>query len=163
MKTQYTTYMIMSGLFAAAAAFTVAAYAQLAMTPTINGIGPAEIHDLAGPRVTSSGGLPTIMHAQYPADFRDDRILMGASHNVFVGKVISQVGNIPERILPDTQFSVDVIFNVKGNLRGRVTVDQNGGYKDGHLYLIENSAPCSSLATHTCSPPATATRITGTP
>ena len=27
------------------------------------------------------------MHPIYVADFKDDRVLMGASHNVFVGKI----------------------------------------------------------------------------
>ena len=77
----------------------------------------------------------TISH-QYVTDFSDDRKLMGASHNVFVGKVIRQVGSKSRTGTPETQFEVEVIHNIKGNLQGSVTVNQEGGYKNGVLYLI---------------------------
>lgn len=74
--------------------------------------------------------------AQYAADFSDDKILMGASHNVFVGKVIRQSGTKERGIGPETQFEVVVIDNIKGDLHGVITVDQQGGYKDGTLYVV---------------------------
>lgn len=69
-------------------------------------------------------------------DLEDDKALMGASHNVFVGKVIEEIGNKDAGLSVETQFTVEVIFNIKGNLNGRVTVEQQGGYKDGILYLV---------------------------
>jgi hypothetical protein len=58
-------------------------------------------------------------------DLSDDRVLMGASHYVFVGKVIKQVGN---KLListdPGAQFAIDVIVNIKGELQGQVVVNQ---------------------------------------
>ena len=73
---------------------------------------------------------------QYAADFSDDKVLVGASHNIFVGKVIEQIGKKESGIGPETQFSVEVIDNIKGDLKDVVVVDQEGGYKDGVLYII---------------------------
>jgi hypothetical protein len=70
------------------------------------------------------------------ADFTDDRALMGASHNVFVGKVLEQIGTKERGIGPETQFKVQVIENIKGELDGEVVVDQEGGYKNGILYIF---------------------------
>lgn len=70
-------------------------------------------------------------------DFSDDRVLMGASQNVFVGKVIKQVGTKARSTVPETQFSVGVIFNIKGNLQGTVMVNQEGGYKNSVLYIMD--------------------------
>lgn len=71
----------------------------------------------------------------YVADFSDDRVLIGASHNIFVGKVIRQVGNKERRLGPETQFEVEVVSNIKGDLKDVVIVDQLGGYKNGALYV----------------------------
>jgi len=61
--------------------------------------------------------LPTanVIDAMYPANFADDRILMGASHDVFIGRVISQIGTQVIGGAPQTQFTVSVIANIKGN------------------------------------------------
>ncbi|MES2315223.1 MAG: hypothetical protein V4486_00615 [Patescibacteria group bacterium] len=80
--------------------------------------------------------LVRIIHPQYVADFSDDQVLMGASHNVFIGKVIERVGTKERGIGPETQFSVEVLENIKGDLKDTVTVDQAGGYKDGVLYAV---------------------------
>ncbi len=76
------------------------------------------------------------IYTQYVADFSNDRILMGASQNVFVGKVIKQVGNEDIGIGPVTQFEVEVIHNIKGNIKGAVVVLQQGGYRNGILYTV---------------------------
>jgi len=76
------------------------------------------------------------IHTQYVADFSDDRILMGASHNVFVGKVIRETGTKDTGIVPETQFEVEVVLNIKGDLQGTATINQIGGYKDGILYTV---------------------------
>lgn len=87
---------------------------------------------------TSQRKISTIqeIHPQYPADFSNDRILVGASHVVFVGKVVKQTGNVDFLETPSTQFEVEVIKNIKGDLSGLVTIDQLGGYKDGVLYIV---------------------------
>lgn len=78
----------------------------------------------------------------YVDNFSDDRILMGASHDVFIGKVIAQTSNEPENVMAQTQFSVQVISNIKGNLDGTVIVNQQGGYdKNGTFYYVEDGSP----------------------
>ena len=78
------------------------------------------------------------IYPQYVADFNDDRVLMGASHNVFVGKVVKEVGARDAEVGPETQFEVEIILNVKGNLQGTVVVNQLGGYRNGILYTVVN-------------------------
>jgi len=73
----------------------------------------------------------------YPADFSNNQILMGASHNVFIGKVLAQVGTNDFMGDPATQFSVQIIDNIKGDLNNTVVVNQSGGYKDGVLYVMD--------------------------
>jgi hypothetical protein len=89
----------------------------------------------------TSNKVPAIanVEASFAVPLGDDRVLMGASHNVFVGKVVSQIGTRgmilgSGRTLPITQFSVQPVFNIKGNLQGTVTVEQMGGYQGGVLY-----------------------------
>ena len=61
-------------------------------------------------------------------DYSDEKILLGDSHNVFVGKVLRETSRKSEqknnRLLTSIQFAAEVIFNVKGNLRGTVTISQ---------------------------------------
>lgn len=80
-----------------------------------------------------------IVHvAQFPANYRDDRILSGASHNIFVGKVVSQIGKKERGIGPETQFEVEIIENIKGELSEKVVVNQQGGHDDkGRLHVME--------------------------
>ncbi|MCE9548793.1 hypothetical protein K8Q98_00095 [Candidatus Nomurabacteria bacterium] len=72
----------------------------------------------------------------YVADFSNDEVLVGASHNIFVGKIVGQAGSKERGIGPETQLQVEVIENIKGKLEGQVTVSQQGGYKDGILYVV---------------------------
>lgn len=74
-------------------------------------------------------------------DLSDDRKLAGIAHNIFIGKVISEVGDKKLNLIPETQFSVQVIENIKGNLNENITVNQQGGSdaeKDNKLILMEN-------------------------
>lgn len=83
----------------------------------------------------------SIISASYPADFSKDDILVGASHNIFVGKVLSQSGAKKLGSTPEAQFAVEVIRNIKGELSGEVTVNQLGGFEDGTLYMFERDLP----------------------
>jgi hypothetical protein len=80
------------------------------------------------------------MHHSYAANFADDKILMGASHNVFVAKVVKEIGQKERGVGPETQFEVEVIENIKGDLKGDVILNQLGGYKDGKLYIAERDS-----------------------
>jgi hypothetical protein len=85
----------------------------------------------------------------------DDSDLVGFADNVFVGRVEKRVGDKPleSRVVPDpddpegpapstpqTQFSVEVLENVKGKLGGAVTVSQQGSYdpERGCVTLMED-------------------------
>lgn len=82
--------------------------------------------------------LPYIvkMNTQYVADFRDNRVLVGSFDNVFAGRVIKQIGTKARRTTPETQFEVEVILNIKGDLPESVVVTQFGGYRNGILYIM---------------------------
>lgn len=77
-------------------------------------------------------------HVAYAFDVKDEKLLVGASDNVFVGRVVEKVGvsgldsvGVSDQLdvpIPRTQFSVAVLENVKGSLEDTVTVSQDGGY-----------------------------------
>lgn len=82
------------------------------------------------------------MEAGYAFLPEDKRRLVGFAHNVFVGRVLTQVGAEPMPaiippdqeydgtvpVTPNTQFSVEVLDNIKGTLQGIITVNQTGGH-----------------------------------
>lgn len=68
----------------------------------------------------------------------DDRVLVGVSHVVFVGKVVKKIGQTPGEAGPLTQFDVQVVQNIKGVLSGTVVMNQEGGYENGILSLVES-------------------------
>jgi len=86
-----------------------------------------------------------VIDPEYATDFSDDRVLMGASHAVFVGKVIAQTNNKQRGIGPETQYQVEIIDDIKGDLQGIITVDQLGGYEGDTLYVVKNDNINSSL------------------
>lgn len=70
-------------------------------------------------------------------DFSDDRKLAGASHNVFVARILKQAGH--ESLIsgiPATQFEGEVVYNIKGNLEDTVLINQLGGYKNGIFNIV---------------------------
>ena len=88
----------------------------------------------------------------YSTDLSNDKNLVGAAHNVFVGKVLAQVGTRQRGSLPETQFTVQVIDNIKGDLKGTVTIDQFGGYQNGVLYTLEEDTLLETGATYLFAP-----------
>jgi hypothetical protein len=77
-------------------------------------------------------------------DVADKRQLVGYVDNVFVGRVVSKLDNVPpsENLppLPTTLFAVEVEENIKGHLSGTVTVVQGGGCNPARnqVVLINN-------------------------
>lgn len=89
----------------------------------------------------------SVAHAASPFEVKDERLLVGSAENVFVGRVVKQVGSkgfltkSPDFSLPPeeregrevnieqprTQFAVRVEENIKGSLSGQVVVSQMGG------------------------------------
>lgn len=81
----------------------------------------------------------------YAFNVEDERKLVGFADNVFVGRVVEQLGtngqtHSGDTDLPHTQYSVEVLENVKGNLEGSVTVSQIGGYdpQENAVVLVKN-------------------------
>lgn len=75
---------------------------------------------------------PTIADPAF--DVSDKRLLVGFAENVFVGRVVEELGAKAHASagagpsMPRTRFSVEVVENVKGRLDGTVTVEQDGAY-----------------------------------
>ncbi|MBI4085291.1 MAG: hypothetical protein HY432_02175 [Candidatus Liptonbacteria bacterium] len=76
------------------------------------------------------------IHNEWAADFSNDRILVGGSHNVFVAKIIKQIDTPSGALRPQTYFEAEVAYNIKGSARGIIIVSQTGGYIDGVLYVV---------------------------
>jgi hypothetical protein len=80
-------------------------------------------------------------------DVSDKRQLVGYVDNVFVGRVLRKIDNVPpsENVppLPTTLFAVEVEENIKGSLSGTVTVVQGGGCNPARdqIVLINNDPP----------------------
>lgn len=76
------------------------------------------------------------IHSLYIAGLEDDRKMIGNVHNVFMGKVVKKIRSQDSDIIPTTQFNVEVLYNVKGDLNGTIVVSQEGGYRNGILYVV---------------------------
>ena len=77
------------------------------------------------------------MQVRCAFDAMDPRELVGFATNVFVGQVVEEAGSKGatlsgpgERVVPRTQFFVEVLKNVKGDAEGTVTVSQTSGYDE---------------------------------
>ena len=74
----------------------------------------------------------------------DERRLVAVSDNVFLGRVLGKIRNVPlsenSPPLPTTEFAVKVEKNIKGSISGKVTVVQGGGCdpRYGRIALINN-------------------------
>lgn len=78
------------------------------------------------------------LQQEWAANFGDPKVLVGSSQNVFVAKILRQVGNETKLAwMPQTQFEAEVISNIKGNVQGKVIVSQVGGFYNGVL-LVAN-------------------------
>jgi hypothetical protein len=77
-----------------------------------------------------------LIKPQYAADFRDDKVLVGASHNIFVAKVLKSVGVERGILGPETQFKAKVLYNIKGDLHGDIVISQTGGYDSDVIYVV---------------------------
>ena len=100
-------------------------------------------------RVEPSDVGSSDMEVRYAFDAMDPRELVGFASNVFLGQVVEEIDSEGatlsgpgERVVPRTQFSVEVLKNVKGDAEGTVTVNQTGGYdeQEGHEVRIEGDS-----------------------
>lgn len=69
-------------------------------------------------------------------DLSDDRKLVGLADSVFFGEVLAKAGSVDGELL-ETQFAVKVQEVLKGSLPPVVVVNQQGGYADGTLVLMD--------------------------
>ena len=106
------------------------------------GAGETTMTTASGPRTSPASGAPGGSApvcvggaiADPAFDVSDERLLVGFADNVFVGRVVEEVGSevrasgVNSPFMPRTRFSVKVVENVKGNLGGTVTVVQDGAY-----------------------------------
>jgi hypothetical protein len=102
----------------------------------------------AGDPGPSAGSQIRYAHLDLIADFEDDRQLVGAVENVFVGRVLAQLGTTILDEAPETQFTVEVLENVKGSLSGKVVVNQEGGQYGDVFVLMEDDALLKSGQTY---------------
>lgn len=91
--------------------------------------GGGEDHDAQGYGERAIGSA----QASYSFDISDERALVGSADNAFVGRVLRAEDKVsssdtPIAPMPQSQFSVEVLENVKGKLSGTVIVNQAGGY-----------------------------------
>ena len=87
--------------------------------------------------LTENPVTKTIEHSS-AFDISDPQRLVGWADNVFIGTVLKQDGAKSIDGIPETQFEVEVSDNIKGDINGTVIVNQQGGYKDDELILVEN-------------------------
>jgi hypothetical protein len=108
--------------------------ARLLLALAVVGLGFV-IYEVLAEGPTGTDDDPVNVEVDYAIEPTDERQLVGFATNVFVGRVIGKVGaeGAPlsgpgDQVLPRTQVSVAVLENIKGDLRGKVTVSQTGGY-----------------------------------
>ena len=108
--------------------------ARLLLALAVVGLGFVIYVVLAEGPTGTDGDVVNVV-VDYAIEPTDERQLVGSATNVFVGRVIGKVGaeGAPlsgpgDRVMPRTQFSVAVLENIKGDLGGKVTVIQTGGY-----------------------------------
>lgn len=101
----------------------------------------------AGFIVAQIGNEISYFHIDHVVDVTNDHALVGIADNVFIGKVIAQTGNKPNTpppeagdtpgFSPQTQFSIEILENIKGNLNGTITISQYGGY-ERRIIIVKN-------------------------
>jgi hypothetical protein len=124
-------------LFIAAFAVSITAVSCSSQEPT-----PAATPAAAEAEPTSTALATSTMDPVFAFDIFDQKQLVGASENVFVGTVASTLGSQTLSGYPSTQFAVDVVSNLKGELAGSVVVNQPGGIdtETNELVLFEDDA-----------------------
>lgn len=97
---------------------------------------------IAGPGLLSNqppeNPIIKTVQTSHAFDVTDPKRLVGWADNVFVGRVVKLSGKSDERGMLETQFKVEVAENIKGELHGDITVNQQGGYEGETLILVEN-------------------------
>ncbi len=123
--------------------------ARILLALAVFGVGFAAYALLAreAPETGAAGNGEVVnLEVNYAFEPADEKQLVGFATNVFVGRVVEKVGaeGAPlsgpgGEVVPRTQFSVAVLENIKGDLGGKVTVSQTGGYDrpEGRTVRVE--------------------------
>jgi hypothetical protein len=97
---------------------------------TVLAVSAGAVHLL--PERSATAEPPITRVETFDVDLTDDRRLVGFADDVFVGRVVGTAGGTsgegPGEVLPETQFTVQVLKAIKGTLSGRVVVNQQGGF-----------------------------------
>jgi len=101
----------------------------------------ARLH-IESPRIVYVDGS----EASYDRNLNIAENLIGSSHNIFIGKVVGLSAN--QRGGSYAQFDVDVVLNIKGVLRGRVTVNTFAWEHKGEIRMRKGSVWPQSGATY---------------
>jgi NhaP-type Na+/H+ and K+/H+ antiporter len=68
-------------------------------------------------------------HGDFAMDVTSEEEVVGNSENIFVAKVLEEVGNkSPHENMPKTQFKVAVVQNIKGKLKKEQIINQDAGF-----------------------------------
>ncbi|MGP4062942.1 hypothetical protein [Halobacillus sp. H74] len=110
--------------------YLIAAVVIASLTFTF--LSPSNVHEI----IPGEPNIETVSQSN-TFDTSNPRKLLGFSDNVFVGKVVEQVGTKSLNDFPETQFKVEILANIKGNLNGSVTVNQQGGHEWNKVVVFE--------------------------
>ncbi|NVP17932.1 hypothetical protein HUU51_04405 [Candidatus Gracilibacteria bacterium] len=87
----------------------------------------------------SKKGIVSYIYHNFVLDFSDYKNVLGFAENVFVGKVVKNNGTYNNLGAPETHFEVEVLYNIKGKLKGNINTIFEGGYENGILIIGEGN------------------------
>ncbi|MFC0187059.1 hypothetical protein ACFFJY_02105 [Fictibacillus aquaticus] len=70
-------------------------------------------------------------------DVSNPHMLSSWADNIFIGEVVKKKGSKSLGEQPETQYVVEVMRSMKGNLNGQVTVNQLAGYNNDDLSITK--------------------------
>lgn len=103
------------------------------------GCGQTEVNQGIPP--TEPATATSTVEADSVTDTTDLRNLMANSTHVFTGRVESGAGTKALSPIPETQYSVLTATSLKGEVPLSVTVNQQGGTKDGVYISVDGDGP----------------------
>lgn len=80
------------------------------------------------------------VHGSYAVNPENTEELVGFHDNVFVGKVVKWLGNKQpkegEFSIPYNEYEVEVLDNLKGELKDKVVIQKMGGYNEKNVLVL---------------------------
>jgi hypothetical protein len=86
--------------------------------------------------IANENQVPVVLiHSEYSFNVGDPKELSKWAGNIFIAKVVRKIGEQPDARVPQTQYSANIISNIKGNAAGSIVINQAGvGYAEGKLF-----------------------------